>query len=62
MDEEKTPVSEEVLEHIRKHDYDGQGRSQLADGYDSSDAIGIVVLLIIVGGIALGLLLWRFWG
>jgi len=53
-----TPVSEEVLDHIRRTDYDGQGKSQAQEAADSMYVVAwgmlsIGVMLLIIIGIVL---------
>lgn len=42
----ETPPSREVLDHIREHDYDGQGKSFWKESADSTFLVGAFVMLL----------------
>ena len=39
---DKVPVSDEVLDHIIEHDYDGQGKSRAQEARDTVSMLAIV--------------------
>lgn len=47
---DSTPVSREVMEHMRRHDYDGQGKSEWdeVEGSMAIIAYGVVVIGLII--------------
>lgn len=51
--EDKPGLSREVLDHVRKHDYDGQGKSQAQEARDS---MFIVAYAVLGAGIVLGVI------